>query len=351
MNYEDESYVRAYTRKTITNRRLKWFGRAVLQAMLVGEEFDRAGVFAYTGDPAECISIVTELPIEIVRDGLAKLVETQTWIITPEAVVWPTYHHAQTCARSDRERQALSRERRAAEAAKGKAPTTPKRRASRPVTGRHAPSRAVTPSDAPSHGVTPSLAVHNPTLLDPDRARDGEPEQSAPATPAIVAKRTWVSYPEGWREWSAETLAEAAREGLTATDLAEHVEYWTTHEWRNPCNNLDRELRRQIPSIKLRLSLTRSNAAAASPAATSDPYAWRPNQAAREYCDAHELDLGLAARAYREGGLPAKLGSLPADDDFMRRLKCWCATGEFIPSGPLPKPPKRAPAAEQRGAA
>lgn len=351
MIFEDESYARLYTRKTLTNRRLQWVGRAVMQAMLGGEEFDRAGVFAYQGDPAECISIVTEIPIDLVRVGLERLVATGTWIVTPDAVVWPTFHYAQTCARSDKIRQAQSRERRANEAARGAAPRPRKRPTSRAVTTGHAPSRA-------SRNVTPILASTDLPLLDPDRARAREPDpgppegeppepepELAPVGEASTAELV-TRFPKGWRGWSPATVSAAALEGLTVADLAEHVSYWALHHWGSPVHvaDLDDELRRQIPNIKARLVRDRATGQGAPTA--SDRYAWYPDQAARDYATKRSLDLSLAAAAYRNAGTPERLGSLLAHDDFLNRLKCWHATGEFIPSGRLPRAPSRA-----RGAA
>jgi hypothetical protein len=148
MNYEDEPYVRMYTRKTLTSRLLGWEGRAVQQAMLNGE-FDAAGIFAIEGDAAECISVVTELPLEIVRVGLDRLVKTKTWVVTGKTITWPTYEEAQNCMRSDRLRQRASRK---ARAERSVTDVTPSRQPVTDVTSGHAESRAVTlPPSAPSH--------------------------------------------------------------------------------------------------------------------------------------------------------------------------------------------------------
>jgi hypothetical protein len=112
LNFEDEPYVRKYTRKTVTNRMLGWEGRAVLDAML--GEFDPAGIFAIRGDAARCIAAVTEMPLDVVSVGLDRLIETETWVVTSRAVTWPTFEEAQNCSRSDRLRQRASRKARAA---------------------------------------------------------------------------------------------------------------------------------------------------------------------------------------------------------------------------------------------
>jgi hypothetical protein len=184
VHFPDEPYVRLYTRKTLTNRQLKWQGRAVLQAMLGGEEFDRAGVFNFRGDPVACVATVTELPEEIVRVGLALLIETETWTVTERAIVWPEYTEAQTCPRSDKLRQSEQRKKRAdsagalAEPAPARPP--PESAEPSPVTNGHAESHAVTPSHEPSHAVTPSHAESRrvtPNRADLSRADPNRTEE------------------------------------------------------------------------------------------------------------------------------------------------------------------------------
>lgn len=227
MDFANESYTRQYTRKTATNRMLGWDGRAVLWAMNAGE-FDRSGYFDFCGSPAESISAVTDIPLEIVEVALAKLLRTKTWILEDGRIYWPNYEEAQTCRKSDRLRQKESRE--------GRAPSSP----SHPVTRRHTATETVTPSSA------------QPSLTKP-----GSAEPSVPPTPqgagagAGTRKPGWWSFPEGW-SWSAETASEARMQGVTDPQLQEHVDYWTTHDFARPVTNLDKELVRQIPHIKTR---------------------------------------------------------------------------------------------------
>lgn len=152
MRYEDEPYVRKYTRKTLTNRLLGWEGRAVLDAML--GEFDAAGVFDFRGDPVRSIVAVTDIPEDFVRVGLERLIETETWTVTSSRIVWPTFEEAQNCTRSDRERQRISRKKRT-EQALNEAPPPSSPASVRPA----APAAQSAPPAAPeplSHAVTPA---------------------------------------------------------------------------------------------------------------------------------------------------------------------------------------------------
>jgi hypothetical protein len=195
VDFSDEPYVRKYTRKTATNRLLGWEGRAVLDAML--GEFDPAGVFDFRGDLVRSIAAVTEIPEEIIRVALERLVETETWIVHSRQVVWPTYEEAQNCKRSDRARQRVSRKERASKVAAavttvpsarvavtapandtravtedpiGVTNVTASHSRSQPVTAGHSESQHVTlPPSAPSH---PSS---HPSERDPERARAAPP--------------------------------------------------------------------------------------------------------------------------------------------------------------------------------
>lgn len=207
MRYEDEPYVRKYTRKTLTNRLLGWEGRAVLDAML--GEFDAAGVFDFRGDPVRSIVAVTDIPEDFVRVGLERLIETETWTVTSSRIVWPTFEEAQNCTRSDRERQRISRKKRT-EQALNEAPPPSSPASVRPaapaaqsappaapgvtnVTSRHAESQPVTPCHGSSQNVTlPSFLPLLPSSLPPRDPPVGPPRgdepSSGPDEPELAAE-------------------------------------------------------------------------------------------------------------------------------------------------------------------
>lgn len=327
MHYPDEPYVRKYPRKTLTWHKLGWEGRAVKDAML--GEFDRAGIFDLDGDDAaQCVSLVTEIPIDVVRIGLERLLKTKTFTLKEGRLVWPNYVEAQTCAKSDRVRQAESRARRAEAAAAGD----------------------VTPRHEPSHDVTPNLAQPNSTDL--SLAAPAAPKSESEAKPESRARPRrrrrrrgeptgFWQFPKGW-QWAPETAAAAAAKGVTLDELRDHVKYWTTHKWAIEVTDLDGELVRSLDGI-----IERRTPKASSTTVSSNPYAWVAVQEHRAFAKAKGLPLEIAVAAYRATGRPDRLGTLKANDDFMARLRAWAATGEFCPDGPLPS---KAPAAA-RGAA
>jgi hypothetical protein len=335
MDYADEPYRRMYSRRTVTNKRLGWEGRAVMHEMGI-YELDRAGVFEFPQDedPVESVAVATDLPAKVVRVGLERLFKTKTWLLQPGAIVWPNYVHAQNCARSDRLRQQESRERRRDEA------MSPP---SRIVTNGHDVSREVT-AEAIGHPQL-SSAQHSPTQLSsaqlsPERVTGPRVQDGGGTQPA-----TWTNFPDGWR-WSAETEAAAVIEGVSPDDLQEHVKYWTTHVWGRPVRDLDGELRRSIGDIRKRAETLRAKAATSAQAAPRSGFRstaprWEPSGKHAAFAADKALPMLTVVDTYRREMQPDELSLKDADTDFMRRLVCWHVTGAFIAKGPLPKAPPR----------
>lgn len=216
MNYEDEEYVRYFTRDTISWLELGWEGQAVLALMLHGK-FDRSGVFdCGRHTPSHAVALVTRMPEPIVEAGMKSLLDSGTWIYRDGKIVWPNFVHAQTCRRSDRARQRESREKRRSDAL-GQEPTRGDE-PSQPVTRGHTESQPVTLSRAEQ-----SRAEDPPTPLAPvtgkPRDRFGESFRRSPRDreDVLALFDDWKSlfgFPEArlcvgiWNA-DAETLAEA----------------------------------------------------------------------------------------------------------------------------------------------
>lgn len=135
MNFEDEHYVRIYTRDTKTWKRWGWEGQTVF--MHVMRKLDKAGVMDDIDDPVPDVALMTGLPESVVEVGLPKVLGSGALEINGTALVAPKYIEAQTAAKSDAQRQRERREKRRAEARR-----VTKRDGS--VTEGHELSRAVT---------------------------------------------------------------------------------------------------------------------------------------------------------------------------------------------------------------
>lgn len=243
MNFEDEPYARLYIRRTLTNRRLRWEGRAVLHEMLY--VFDRAGVFEFDGELADAIELMTELPRDVVVVGLQRLLETGTWEARGRFLVWPRFIEAQTATRSDAARQREARERRravarASETLGENAPTdvTLRDEPSRPVTvqpetvhDRHEPSRPVTSGHSDLYSALPSSEqtqrareAPRDTLREQlTTAADELPDSWTPnAAAADLAKRLGLNLDDELGLYRAHRKREGYRCGNWDADF----EYW-----------------------------------------------------------------------------------------------------------------------------
>lgn len=115
MDFANESYVRLYTRDTVTWKRFNWQAKCVWPNLL--RKFDRAGVLELEGlSAAEAIALATELPLEIVEPAVAKLFELGTIVSHNGSIVAPKFLEAQECIKSDKQRAREYRDRRRSQA-------------------------------------------------------------------------------------------------------------------------------------------------------------------------------------------------------------------------------------------
>ena len=110
MRFEDERYVRVYTRDTTTWKLLPWQARAVLP--LIMRKLDRAGIMELVADESayEVIAAHIDVPMDVVVAGLDALVRRQVVVVHNGVLFMPNFLHAQTVAQSDKSRAAKSRE-------------------------------------------------------------------------------------------------------------------------------------------------------------------------------------------------------------------------------------------------
>lgn len=137
MRWEDERYVRLYTRDSATWALLPWQGRCLLPLLL--RKVDRAGVLeVLEGEEVAAIAELVKVPPEVVEPGLDALVKRGTVVVGGGKLRMPSFLAAQEARSSDKLRQQKSRELAA-------------------IT--QDVSHAVTRGHTPSQHVTPSLAV------------------------------------------------------------------------------------------------------------------------------------------------------------------------------------------------
>lgn len=173
MRWEDERYVRVYTRDTTDWLALSFDAQALFLMLL--RKVDRAGLLPLgkhgkrgaaiaVGHPQNWERIAPAFE-ELLADGCVTLTSDGTRLLVPNFLA------AQEARASDKARQSKSRELDRDTAAAES--VTPRDTPSRLVTECHTPSHAVTGGHATSQIVTPSLAV--PCLAVPSRAEDLPP--------------------------------------------------------------------------------------------------------------------------------------------------------------------------------
>lgn len=310
MDFADEPYVRLFIRDTKTWLRLGFEGQCVLMFLL--RKLDRAGVLDGMDALESDVSLITGVPLDIVRVGMPRLLEQGVIEHVGDRVIMPNFLQAQSAVRSDRTRSRDLRERRAARARH----VTPRDETSRETTPPHDPPRPATPSLAFPNLTQPSLA-----LPDPESARVVEPIHNGAGT----RRPRWESFPEGWR-WSDETRHAAAMVGVTVVELQEHVDFWTTRAFSIPVIDLDGELRRSIGDIKTRRETQRAKAKRVATSTGTRPYGsapstpWEPTSRHRAYAAKHQLDIEALAREFRLAEVPARRTLHECNEEFGRRM-------------------------------
>lgn len=163
MRWEDERYVRLYTRDTPDW--LAWSFEAQALFALLMRKVDRAGVLPLgkQGKRAVAIAIGHAHRWDALATAFEELLADGCIVVNAERLLIRNFLEAQEAKQSD-----TARQRKARELARALGPhVTPRDEMSQGVTECHDSSRAVTRGHTASHAVTPSLAV--PSLAVPSK--------------------------------------------------------------------------------------------------------------------------------------------------------------------------------------
>ena len=219
MRWEDERYVRIYTRDTPDWLAMQWQGRVVFYEL--ARKVDRAGFLAMGKSGMRGIAGCLHLPLEVVETGIGELVTDGCVARVEGGILIRNFIEAQETPQSDRARKRSQRERDRDSKKASAEPETEGHKQSRGVTSGHAASdvdtftghsvtnrdvqsqnvteshersRAVTSGHAESHGVTPYRAVPSRTEPDfshtqraPADARETMPEPPPSSQPGACA--------------------------------------------------------------------------------------------------------------------------------------------------------------------
>lgn len=195
MNFDDERFVKIFTRDTVTWKLLGWEGRCVLLMLL--RKVDRAGCVDLASG-IEGLSLLLDLPEEVTERGFAACLRRGCVTQRDDIAVVPNFVRAQDSRQTDRVRQAESRARRRDSGLVSQNVTdvvTKRDEVSQPVTPCHTESHAVTlrieqtrsdqnktDSDVPSEPLQPELE------LVPQQAADANQKPKEPSKAQIQAQ-------------------------------------------------------------------------------------------------------------------------------------------------------------------
>jgi hypothetical protein len=232
MRWEDESYVKLYTRDTLTWRSWGWQARTVFLHLL--RKVDGAGMLVCEGfDPTDAVALMVDLPVEVVTPGLSQLAKSGTISIGPGVIIVANFVEAQEARKTDKLRKKDQRQRdrdqarsQGAAIAEVSHGVTRGHAASKKAGDGHAESHAVTRGHAESHAVT----LQNASTSSPASSSSSTPE--APAVPPRVAEASGPPL--------ADLLSEAHREARGAS-----------YEWQRRDDDALRSLLAKAPEEEI----------------------------------------------------------------------------------------------------
>ena len=232
MNWSDERYVRLYTRDTVTWKRWTWEARALFPLLL--RRVDRSGILdAGSGDKAEALALMLEVPIDVAVRVLPQWLASDTVRESGRALVVPSFIEAQEATQSDRQRQAESRARRRTNALSSQVVDS----TTSHVTSSHETSQHVTPAVPCRAEPAVKDMSGTPDVTQPEFSLT--PETPKP-TPALEDKLTDEEFQvfEHWRTTRNHPKAKATPERKRA--IAKALKHYSVEDLQRAITGLSK---------------------------------------------------------------------------------------------------------------
>ncbi len=214
------------------------------------------------------------------------------------------------------------------------------RRLAKPVTG-HAPISHPTPCPSP----VPSRPVPSPSLSYESESARAPEVPDVPGLERVFGGGSGRVYSLPGADPPKEFLDDAVMGGVSVEQARSTWEHY--HGAGLPPSGVERLHPWLVKRAKER-AMQLAKAPKSGPRivesdldTTGAATAFRPSSDHEKFCAEKNLDLAHAVRLYRASPEHAKVGFVESERRFMTRLKCWLATGTFIPDGPLPRPPAK----------
>lgn len=198
MDFENERYVKIYTRDTITLRMLSWQARAVLMQML--RKADRSGTIETGEHGTRGLAVVIDIPADVTCHAIEELVTSGTVVVTSNGFFLPRYAEGQRARDSAAQRKRNERERlTTAQVSRSAESVTEDTPVSQIVTGSESQSQSVTSGHSVTKNVTLRIEQNRTeqTRLEEIEREASPPDAAAPPKPKRV-KRTKCQLPTGW---------------------------------------------------------------------------------------------------------------------------------------------------------
>jgi len=191
MRWEDERYVRLYTRDTVDWHFLSFEAQGLMALLM--RKVDRAGILELGKHGKRGVASAIGHPsrIEIITEALEQLLADGCVIIKETTLLIPNFVAAQEAKSSDKARQQKARELARDLLAAGIEIVTPRDEASHGVTDGHAALQNVTRGHTVSHAVTPSRTVLSRT----EPKEEVADEKSSSAATSVHPKETEAPIP------------------------------------------------------------------------------------------------------------------------------------------------------------
>lgn len=173
MDWQNERYVRVYTRETVADSALTWEARAIWLEIL--KRLDRAGVLSLGGCGLRGLAGLIRIPYEVVENHFPSLLIDGRIVQNGDFLVAPNFQEAQEAIQSNKQRTAECRARRREIALfndKMSQNVTECNDSLQNVTTGNVMQRAVTNCNVLQRTVTPSLAV--PSLTNTHSTKEVE---------------------------------------------------------------------------------------------------------------------------------------------------------------------------------
>ncbi len=110
MKWEEERYVRLFTRDSVTWVGWPWQSRALFCLLL--RKVDRAGIMELGEHGMEGVAVMAGMPLDVVQEAIKPLLASRSVVVNGEALIFPKFIEAQESISSPASRQRDSRDRR-----------------------------------------------------------------------------------------------------------------------------------------------------------------------------------------------------------------------------------------------